>query len=373
VGAGTLSDPILRPAAVRFRGLVGTGGIGSGSFFLLNGDHTLGREESRSGRFLNRRDYCKLHIVFHYLRVLLGEAASIVPIGRVGDDAAGRELLGEMREVGLDLREVKTTPGAATLFSFCFLYPDGTGGNLTTDDSASGRVDCRAIDRAEELFASFGESGLAVALPEVPVEARLHLLDLATKHGLFRAASFTSEELPALRKRGVIGALELLALNIDEARALAGLAEPTLKPLEVAERAVSDAAEEFPGLMLSITAGAAGSWSWDGRQLAHCPAVEVEAASTAGAGDAHLAGILAGLTCGLDLPSASVLGTLVAGASVTSPHTIHKGLSREQLCELWAGPPAEGAAGARGRLACEGPGTGALFPDRALAELLGGS
>ena len=33
----------------RYNVLIGTGGIGSGIFALLDGDHTLGREESRSG------------------------------------------------------------------------------------------------------------------------------------------------------------------------------------------------------------------------------------------------------------------------------------------------------------------------------------
>ena len=48
------------------------GGIGSGMFFRLNGDATLGREESRSGYFLDRNDYCKLHIITHYVKALLG-------------------------------------------------------------------------------------------------------------------------------------------------------------------------------------------------------------------------------------------------------------------------------------------------------------
>jgi hypothetical protein len=47
-------------------GMLGVGGIGSGTFFLLNGEHSLGREESRSGHFIDRRDYCKLHIISHY-------------------------------------------------------------------------------------------------------------------------------------------------------------------------------------------------------------------------------------------------------------------------------------------------------------------
>jgi sugar/nucleoside kinase (ribokinase family) len=54
-------------------------------------------------------------------------------------------------------------------------------------------------------------------------------------------------------------------------------------------------------------------------------------ASTAGAGDAHLAGVIVGLAAGISLPESQQLGTLVAGLSVTSPHTIAPGIDRESL------------------------------------------
>ena len=85
-----------RVAACRYRAMIGTGGIGSGMFFALDGDHTLGREESRSGRFLDRRDYCKLHIIAHYVKALLGPAFPGDPARqsgrrRYGRNAAGRD------------------------------------------------------------------------------------------------------------------------------------------------------------------------------------------------------------------------------------------------------------------------------------------
>jgi sugar/nucleoside kinase (ribokinase family) len=43
---------------------------------------------------------------------------------------------------------------------------------------------------------------------------------------------------------------------------------------------------------------------------------------TAGAGDAHLAGVIAGLASGLALPVAQEIGGLVAAMSITSPHSI---------------------------------------------------
>ena len=80
----------VHPARLRHAALIGTGGIGSGMFFALHGNHTLGREESRSGYILDRQDYCKLHIVAHYVSALLGPAFPVIPIGKVGDDEPGR-------------------------------------------------------------------------------------------------------------------------------------------------------------------------------------------------------------------------------------------------------------------------------------------
>ena len=148
----------------RYQALIGTGGVGAGLFFALEGDHTLGREESRSGRFLDRNDYCKLHIAAHYVQVLLG---------------------------------------------------------LLRD-------------------------------------------------------------------------LDLIALNIDEAAAVAGILDDQA-PAGVAEAAVHAVRTVQPQILVSVTAGRDGSWSWDGTCLTHCPAVVVEAVSTAGAGDAHLAGAARGL------------------------------------------------------------------------------
>ena len=68
----------------RYDAMIGVGGIGSGRFFAVEGNHTLGREESRGGRFLDRRDYCKLHIISHYVRALAGEAFTVIPGGQSG-------------------------------------------------------------------------------------------------------------------------------------------------------------------------------------------------------------------------------------------------------------------------------------------------
>jgi sugar/nucleoside kinase (ribokinase family) len=310
----------------RFDAMIGTGGIGSGRFFLLDGDHTLGREESRSGRFLDRRDYCKLHIVSHYVQALLGSPFRTTAIGRVGDDEAGATLLGEMAGAGIDIRYVTRGAGEQTMYAFCFLYPDGSGGNLTVNDSASAHVDADAVLAAEAEFDAYTGRGIALALPEVPLEARRALLALGAARGFFRVASYTTAEI--LELQGRLDDVDLLALNLDETAALGGLEAGAEEPEALVRAAVMRAR---PGTLLTVTAGARGSWSWDGAALAHQPALPVPVAGTAGAGDAHLAGTIVGLVIGLPLASAHLLGVLTAAVAVQSPDTINFQLDRPGL------------------------------------------
>ncbi len=316
-----------------YRALIGVGGIGSGQFFAIRGNTTLTREESRGGHFLDRRDYCKLHIISHYVGVLLGPRFATIPIGQVGDDDSGRRLLKEMLEAGLDLRYVRVAPGDQTLFSFCFLYPDGAGGNLTTDDSASARVAPALVRSAEVDFKRYLGTGIALAVPEVPLDARRALIRLGSEYGFLRVASFTSSEIPELLGSGLVQELDLLALNRDEAGAVCGLAPGSASPDEIAHRTVERLLDLNPGLRISVTAGGAGSWFWDGASLRRAHPILVPVQAAAGAGDAHLAGMIVGLTAGLGW-KAQQLASLLAALSVTSPHTIYPGIDRKPLRSL---------------------------------------
>ena len=131
-----------------------------------------GARRAGAAAFLDRRDYCKLHIVSHYVRRLLGPGFPVIPLGMVGADEVGERLLGEMGEVGLDLRYVGRAESLALpRYATCRIYPDGSGGNVTENDSACVAVDAGWINRAENEFARFAGAGIALALPEVPLQA----------------------------------------------------------------------------------------------------------------------------------------------------------------------------------------------------------
>jgi len=320
----------------RYHAMIGTGGIGSGIFFSMTGNHTLGREESRAGRFMDRRDYCKLHIISHYVKVLLGADFQTILLGKVGEDSTGHSLLEEMNRVGLDTHFIQVVPEARTMLSVVFTYPDGSGGNLTPEDSACDRVDAKYIQQAEPEFALRRGEGIALAAPEVPLAAREALLDLATENQFFRVGSFVSGEIRSALEMGLFDMLDLVALNIDEAATLMGVsgeegAVSAVIAEEIAHAAADHFGRHFPHLWLSLTAGKHGSWSWDGKTLAHQSSFPSRLVSTAGAGDAHIAGIIAGLVGGLNLARAQELGSLVAALSVASPHTIAPDVERGAL------------------------------------------
>lgn len=311
------------PDALRYRALLGTGGIGRGIFFQLNGDHTLGREESRFGHFLDSRDYCKLHIIAHYVKVLLDSPFPVFPIGKVGQDDAGQRLLEEMQEVGLDTRFVGVAQDAPTLTAICYLYPDGTGGNLTLDHSACDLVDKAAIEAAEPLFEQYRGKGIALAAPEVPLATRQYLLEKAGAYSFYRVASFTMGEMDTLRQSGMLGMIDLLALNLEETIALAQIERSEHTERAVVHQVVAWMHTQNPHLALSITAGKMGSWFWDGSGLYFTPSIPFPAVSAAGAGDAHLACLIVAAVLGMPPEAGAFLANLVAGICVTSPHTIH--------------------------------------------------
>ena len=326
--------------------LVGVGGIGTGLFFTLEGNHDLGRNESRPGRLLDVRDYCKLHIVAHYPAVLLGAHAErgpfqVLPVGKVGNDETGLRLRAEMEAAGMDVRFVDAVPGHPTLLSVCFQYPDGSGGNITTVDSAASRVRERDVDLAERWLSS---RSIALAAPEVPLGVRRHLLRRAGERGALRAASLTTAEVAEARDTGLLSLVDVLALNEDEAAALVGEPWPGAEPDPFLDRCAGVLRVSQPTMRAVITAGPQGAFAFDGESWSHVPALPVPLASTAGAGDALLGALLAGLAAGLPfaagargslaerpLESALDLGTLVAAFKVTSPHTIPPGFSLGNL------------------------------------------
>lgn len=324
-----------------YRQVIGVGGVGAGIFFKLAGDETLRRNESRLGALLDVRDYCKLHIVIHYIAVLLGAgrgkpAFRVIPMAKVGDDAPGQRLIEEMQAAGIDTSYVRKVTGSPTLFSVCFQYPDGSGGNITSGNSAASRLSNADVDAFTDLLRSEGRRSIALALPEVSLEVRHHFLQLATRHGAFRAACFAAAEVKPARRAGMFDLLDLVALNEEEGEAFVDCAFSPDSPQKFVRDCQELLRSSFPGLNVVVSAGKLGAYGITAQASAFCPAPEVNVLSTAGAGDSLLGGVLAGLAAGIPLlsktsgcdrpdrkiDSALELGVLLGSYKCLSPHTI---------------------------------------------------
>jgi sugar/nucleoside kinase (ribokinase family) len=337
--------PFHLPAEVPSRRLVGVGGIGTGISFAVEGERTIGRNESRAGRLLDARDYCKLHTVAHHVATLLGahpsgEPFHVVPVGVVGVDDAGGRLLGEMAAAGMDVRHVRTVADRPTLFSVCFQYPDGDGGNITTADSAAAALSDTDVEGVGDLL---GGDAIALAQPEVPLDVRHRFLKLAGEHGALRAGSFTSLELEDARSSGVFELLDVVSINEHEAATIAGTEPDGSDPGPFLRRVASAFGAPERPVRVVVTAGGRGAYAVERDRWLHRPAPRVDVVSTAGCGDALLAGVLVALVAGIPflgearppaVDDALALGVLLAGLNATSPHTIHPAADAAALTEL---------------------------------------
>jgi len=334
--------------------LIGVGGIGTGIFFALEGDHTLGRNESRPARLLDIRDYCKLHIISHYMAVLLGADPSglpfhVVPIGKVGDDERGHRMLKEMSAVGMDIGRVEMVKDRPTLFSVCFQYPNGEGGNLTTTQSAASELTAEDVAHASSLFAADAVRSMALAAPEVSLDARYRLLELATASQAFRAAALTSSEMVTALRQGFFSLVDLVSINEDEAGALTGRVFDPADPFLFLDACSNVLIGCQPSMRIVISAGKHGAFAFSGGVWDYCPAAPATVVGTAGAGDALLGAILSALAVGMPLicpgsprksiterPLGSALdfAVLLASFTITSPHTIHPNANLETLLQF---------------------------------------
>ena len=300
-----------------YRQAIGTGGIGTGLIFHLEGSHTLGREESRSGRLSDARDYCKGHIVMHYLARLSGCACTL--IGMVGDDSRGRELLADMSGSSLDISHICVTDKAPTLLSICFEYPDHSGGNLTASNSASALVDEKYVsDCVNDI--RIDKQTIILAMPEVPIAARMALMRIGKERNALVAGSFLSNEIGEMIQLDALRYLDILAVNRDEARLISGAAADT--PAGIAAACCAAARKINPDLRLVVTVGSSGAFLFEGSEILHVPIIKVPVQSTGGAGDAFIAGILCGMARGVPFFQAAVLGNIVSSLAVMSRDSI---------------------------------------------------
>ena len=158
--------------------------------------------------------------------------------------------------------------------------------------------------------------------PEVPLEARLAFLRLPWPDETYRAASFVSMEIEQAYNSEIFRDIDMLSINRDEAAALAGDSDNSFR------RTADIVQEQNPDIDLFITDGVSGAYYFYGNSVRYLKPPEVDAKSSAGAGDAFFAGIIIGHIIGLPSYarveiSSFELAMVLSALSVESFNTIN--------------------------------------------------
>jgi len=175
---------------------------------------------------------------------------------------------------------------------------------------------CRmGLARAEWVFADCNATpGLLSAL-----------IGRAREDG-FRLAVDAVSVAKVARLPADLAGVDLLFLNLDEARA------KLRDPLAQAEDAARRLLEQGPRAVV-VTVGAAGAILAHGDRVDRVGALPCQPIDVTGAGDALIAGTLAGLVSGMELGLALRRGCLVAGLTTETEWTVHPMLAPAWLDE----------------------------------------
>ena len=326
---------------MRFNKVLGIGGIGAGLLFLTDNNATLGRSESRLMELSEAKDYCKQHIVFHYIAELLCPTAKVYPIGYVGNDAHGASLLEEIDAVGMDTTYICTDSSLPTMLGVVIQYTDKETCNFTASNSACNKVTPEYVEKCMDQI-GIDSSTIVAAIPEVRVESRLHMLRCGKEKGAFTCLSVPESEADAFKDAKIFKCCDLLAVNYNEALALSPGAEDEKATVK---RLYTCLKEYNAEIMLMVTCGKSGAFSAYKDRIEFVPSLPAKALVTTGAGDACLGGAIAGLAMGLPfqkghddksfgetpLLSALELGTLCAGMAVEVADSIAKHVTAENI------------------------------------------
>lgn len=261
--------------------------------------------------------------------VRLGTAAALLAV--VGDDEHGRALIEHTSAAGVDVRLVRQDPFHPTAEYAAVLDPEG---DLVIGCADMSAAESMTPELLEESSAAISASSWVFADCNLPYDALGWTIANANGLGARLAIDGVSEPKVCRLPRDLSG-VDLLVLNEAEARVYLQEDPHRSRRRDAADRITEILSRGARAVVL--TRGAEGAVLGDESGVLTMPAFARGCVDATGAGDALLAGTLAGLTDGLDLRGALRQGIVAAGLTVASPATSRPDLS-SALIERYAAP-----------------------------------
>jgi ribokinase len=228
--------------------------------------------------------------------------AAVTMIGRVGDDDVGEQIRGDLRDRGVDVSQVRTTPGARSGGATIAVNPSGEN-LILVDPGANAEL------RPADILGDVLDQAAAVLLQlEIPVETVAAAARIAGVPVVLNPA-------PAVPlDSDLLAHVNVLVPNQTELALLAGAAPPA------GLAATAALARKLPGTLdVVVTLGADGALvvPRDGGPVTHIAAPVVTAVDATGAGDCFCGTLAVALAGGISLADAARVSVAAAALSVT--------------------------------------------------------
>jgi ribokinase len=227
----------------------------------------------------------------------------VAMVGCVGDDAAGRELLGSLAGAGVDTARVRVVGGVPSGTAFITVGGDGEN-QIVVSPGANARLTAGDVAGARPALAAAAVTLLQL---EVPLEAVAAAATASGGRVVLNPAPV--RDLPP----DLLAEVDVLVPNRVELAQLAGAQVPGT---------VEDAAElagRLPAGAVVVTLGADGALVVEDGRALHVPALPVRPVDTTAAGDAFCGGLADALAGGAGLPEAARRAVRVAAAACLRP------------------------------------------------------
>ncbi len=238
----------------------------------------------------------------------LGSAVTMV--GKVGDDAFGRDTLAHYARLGIDTRHVGVAPGASGVAPI-FVEPSGENRILIVP-GANNALAPADIDRAADDLLG---CDLILLQLEVPLATVYHAIDWAVRRG--KAVVLNPAPATPELELARIASVAFLAPNQTELAILTGMPTGTVAQAEAAARALLAA-----GLRrVIVTLGAEGALLVADGPATHVPPAPVTPLDTTGAGDAFIGSFAHFYARAGDTVAAMTQAARYAADSITKPGT----------------------------------------------------
>jgi ribokinase len=237
----------------------------------------------------------------------LAETAGIVRmIGKVGNDAFGREMREFLQQESIDVQFLKEDPNTASGIAAIFI--DSTGENyVNAVYGANARCDAEQV---ADACVALKSARVLLVQQEIPLEVTLKVMKAAQELG----APVILDPAPTRDvPDGFYDYADILTPNQGEAESLSGIAVIDEASAAVAARIIREQGTRI----VIVTMGEEGAHVESDEVSLYMPAYRVHVVASVGAGDAFNGGLAVGLAEGMDLVSAAKLG-MASGAICVS-------------------------------------------------------